>query len=61
MREFTFQESVSRAPGVTDSIEPTTIMEQDGKTLRFPGGGNMNFILQPWQLFFLILSGWVNR
>jgi len=21
----------------------------------------MNFILQPWQLFFLILSGWVNR
>jgi len=21
----------------------------------------MNFILKPWQLFFLILSGWVNR
>jgi len=21
----------------------------------------MSFILQPWQLFFLILSGWVNR
>ena len=21
----------------------------------------MNFILRPWQLFFLILSGWVNR
>src|SRR5713101_3425588 len=21
----------------------------------------MNFILQPWQLFFLILAGWVNR
>ena len=21
----------------------------------------MNFILQPWQLFFLVLSGWVNR
>ena len=20
----------------------------------------MNFILKPWQLFFLILSGWVN-
>ena len=21
----------------------------------------MTFILQPWQLFFLVLSGWVNR
>ena len=21
----------------------------------------MRFVLQPWQLFFLILSGWVNR
>ncbi len=21
----------------------------------------MNFILQPWQLFFVILAGWVNR
>ena len=21
----------------------------------------MDFILQPWQLFFLILAGWVNR
>jgi len=21
----------------------------------------MNFILQPWQLFFLILAGWVNH
>ena len=21
----------------------------------------MNFILQPWQLYFLILAGWVNR
>ena len=21
----------------------------------------MNFVLRPWQLFFLILSGWVNR
>ena len=21
----------------------------------------MKFVLQPWQLFFLILSGWVNR
>jgi hypothetical protein len=21
----------------------------------------MNFILRPWQLFFLILAGWVNR
>ena len=21
----------------------------------------MNFILKPWQLFFLILSGWINR
>jgi hypothetical protein len=21
----------------------------------------MNFILQPWQLFFMILAGWLNR
>jgi hypothetical protein len=21
----------------------------------------MNFFLQPWQLYFLILAGWVNR
>jgi putative transposase len=21
----------------------------------------MRFVLQPWQLFFLILSGWINR
>jgi hypothetical protein len=21
----------------------------------------MSFLLQPWQLFFLILAGWVNR
>ena len=21
----------------------------------------MTFILQPWQLFFLILAGWINR
>jgi len=21
----------------------------------------MSFILQPWQLFFVILAGWVNR
>jgi hypothetical protein len=21
----------------------------------------MSFVLRPWQLFFLILSGWVNR
>lgn len=21
----------------------------------------MDFILQPWQLFFMILAGWVNR
>jgi hypothetical protein len=21
----------------------------------------MNFILQPWQLFLLILAGWINR
>ena len=21
----------------------------------------MNFFLQPWQLFFLILAGWINR
>jgi hypothetical protein len=24
-------------------------------------GGYMNFVLHPWQLFFLILSGFVNR
>jgi hypothetical protein len=24
-------------------------------------GGHMNFVLHPWQLFFLILSGFVNR
>jgi putative transposase len=24
-------------------------------------GSAMNFILQPWQLYFLILAGWVNR
>jgi hypothetical protein len=21
----------------------------------------MKFVLQPWQLFFLILAGWINR
>ncbi len=25
------------------------------------GSHPMNFILQPWQLYFLILAGWVNR
>src|SRR5271169_1954066 len=24
-------------------------------------GSAMNFILQPWQFYFLILAGWVNR
>src|SRR6516162_11662262 len=26
-----------------------------------PVGPTMNFVLQPWQLLFLILAGWVNR
>jgi hypothetical protein len=34
---------------------------QDGETLRFIVGVTMSFILQPWQLFFLVLSAWVNR
>jgi hypothetical protein len=26
-----------------------------------PVGPTMNFVLQPWQLLFVILAGWVNR
>ena len=31
------------------------------KVFHFTIGPTMNFILQPWQLLFMILAGWVNR
>ncbi len=37
---------------------------RDGKSCRFPrhlNGPPMNIVLQPWQLAFAILSGWVHQ
>ena len=31
------------------------------RPFRFTIGPTMSFVLQPWQLFFAILAGWVNR
>ena len=31
------------------------------KVFHFTIGSTMNSVLQPWQLFFMILAGWVNR
>ena len=31
------------------------------KVFHFTTEPNMSFILQPWQLLFMILAGWVNR
>ena len=31
------------------------------KLFGFTIGSTMSFILQPWQLFFMILAAWVNR
>ena len=31
------------------------------KVFHFTTGPTMSFILQPWQLLFMILAGWVNR
>ena len=28
---------------------------------RYRQGTIMTFVLQPWQLYFLILAGWINR
>ncbi len=32
-----------------------------GEIFRIPIGPTMNFVLQPWQFFFVILVGWVHR
>ncbi len=39
MRDFALQESGFRAPGVSDSIEPATIMEQPWLAGRLSGIG----------------------
>ena len=31
------------------------------EVFRVTAGAAMSFILQPWQLYFLILAGWISR
>ena len=50
-----------RSQPTRHSHDPVLPVEFPRSSSPFPVSGSMSFILHPWQLFFLILSGWINR
>ena len=50
-----------RSQPTSPPLDPVLPVKCPRRSDPFPVSGSMSFILRPWQLFFLILSGMVNR